>query len=142
MEVDITYIAKDGLHFKDPLECEAHEKSIGVLPNSVADVIIQLEKHDPKEYIFGILLIRHQDGTGSIYTRYTVCCDSVLEDYVNIGDIAEEKRFMVSTFGELIAELRKENRDDPAQYTIVYDKDLSFSSPGIMASHNPLVWKH
>lgn len=141
MEVEITYKAKDGRRFQDPYQCEEYEKAIGVLPNSVADVILQLEKRNPKNYIFGAVFVRHNDGMSSIYTRATACCDSVLEDYVNVNDILEEKRYMTATVEELIETLKEEVQDAPAQYFIVYDDNLEFSHPGIMASHNPLVWK-
>ena len=141
MEIDITYIAKDGCRFKDPLKCEDYEKTIGVLPNSVADVINMFEKY-PKHFIFGIVMVKHKDGTCSIYTRFTGCCDRVLEDYVTVSSIAKEQRYIYATFEELIATLRdNEDKDSPAQYMIVYDNDMEFKHPGVMASHNPLVWK-
>ena len=142
MEAEVTYIAKDGRRFKDALLCQEYEKSLGVIPNSVADVILQLEKHDVKEFVFGIVIVRDRStGVCSIYTRHTSCCDDVLEDYVNVTDIMEEKRYMTATVGELIETLRKEDKDDYAQYLIVYAKDRQFHSPGIMASHNPMIWK-
>ena len=47
MEVEkIIYKAKDGRLFYDPLECEDYEKTIGILPGSVGDLINELEKND------------------------------------------------------------------------------------------------
>ena len=142
MDVEITYTAKDGRRFDDPLKCEDYEKHLGVIPDSVADIILELEKQDPKAYIFGIVMVRRKDGTATIYTRFTGCCDSVLEDYVNIINISEEQRYICATFKELIAALRNEVQDAAAQYMIVFSKDVEFGHPGIMANHNPLVWKH
>ncbi|MBQ8154814.1 MAG: hypothetical protein IJ082_00590 [Prevotella sp.] len=142
MEAEVMYIAKDGRRFTDALQCEEYEKTIGVIPNSVADVILQLEKHDKQEFIFGIVIVRDRNtGVCSIYTRHTSCCDCVLEDYVNVADILEEKRYITATVGELIETLRHEDKDNFAQYMIVYSKNMQFKSPGIMASHNPMIWK-
>lgn len=142
MDIDVTYVAKDGCRFKDPLKCEDYEKTLGVLPNSVADVIIQLEKQNPKDYLFGIVMVKHKDGALTLYTRFTGCCDRVLEDYVTVSSITKEQRYICATFEELIATLREqEDKDSPAQYMIVFDNDMEFKHPGIMASHNPLVWK-
>lgn len=142
MDIDVTYVAKDGCRFKDPLKCEDYEKTLGVLPNSVADVIIRLEKQNPKDYLFGIVMVKHKDGAVTLYIRFTGCCDRVLEDYVTVSSITKEQRYICATFEELIATLREqEDKDSPAQYMIVYDNDMEFKHPCIMASHNPLVWK-
>lgn len=141
MEAEVTYIAKDGRRFADAIQCEEYERTIGIIPNTVADLLLTLGKHDEKEYVYGILLIRHKDGSGSIYTRFTGCCDDVLESFVNIRDLTEEQRYITDTVGELKEALRKLDGDDPVQYMIVYSLNIEFDSPGIMANHNPLVWK-
>ena len=142
MEAEVTYIAKDGRRFTDALECQDYESHLGVIPNSVADTILRLQKLDAKDFIFGIVVVRDTaSGVCNVYTRQTVCCDSMLEDYVNVADILEEKRYMVATVGNLIETLRKEDKDSPAQYMIVYSTDMKLSSPGVMASYNPLIWK-
>lgn len=141
MDVDITYVAKDGCRFDDPLKCEEHEKRLGVLPNSVADIILRFEKY-PKSYIFGIVLVRRNDGTCCIYSRFTGCCDCVLEDYVTVSNLTKEQRYMYDTFEELIETLRnEEDKDSPAQFMIAYSDDMEFKRAGVMANYNPLVWK-
>ena len=60
---------------------------------------------------------------------------------MNVADILEEKRYITATVGELIETLRHEDKDNFAQYMIVYSKNMQFKSPGIMASHNPMIWK-
>lgn len=142
MEAEVTYVAKDGRRFSDALQCEEYERTIGVIPNTVADVILELDKRDENEYIFGIVLVRHRnDGSASIYTRFTGCVDDKLESFVNLSDIITEQRYITATFGELKNALRKEDKDDWAQYMIVFSSNLEFERPGIMASHNPLAWK-
>ena len=142
MEAEVCYIAKDGSRFTDALLCEEYEKTIGIIPNTVADLILTLSKHDEKEYIFGIALVRHRkDGSASIYTRFTGCCDDALESFVNIKDLTEEQRYITATVGDMIDALRKLDGDDPVQYMIVFSSDIEFHGPGVMANHNPLVWK-
>lgn len=142
MEAEITYIAKDGKRFADALQCEEYEKTIGIIPNTVADLILTLGKRDEKEYVFGIAMVRHRkDGSASIYTRFTVCCDDVLESFVNIKDLTKEQRYITATVGDLVNALRKLDGDDPVQYMIVLSSDIEFHIPGIIANHNPLVWK-
>lgn len=141
MEAEVTYIAKDGRRFTDAIQCEEYEKTIGIIPHTVADLLLTLGKHDEKEYVYGILLIRHKDGSASIYTRFTGCCDDVLESFVNIRDLTEEQRYITDTVGELKEALRKLDGDDPVQYMIVYSQNIEFDSPGIMANYNPLAWK-
>lgn len=136
------YIAKDGRRFTDALLCEEYEKTIGIIPNTVADLILTLSKHDEKKYVFGIALVRHRkDGSASIYTGFTGCCDDALEAFVNIKDLTEEQRYITATVGDMIDALRKLDGDDPVQYMIVFSSDIEFHGPGVMANHNPLVWK-
>jgi hypothetical protein len=142
MEAEVTYIAKDGCRFTDPIQCEEYEKTIGVLKNSVADVILELDKHNENDYISGVVLVRHRkDGSGHVYTRFTGCVDSMLESFVNISNLTGEQRYMTSTFGELKDELREHDKDDWVQYMIVYSSSMDFEHPGIMANYNPMVWK-
>lgn len=142
MEAEVYYVAKDGRRFTDPLKCEDYEKTVGVLKNSVADVMLELDKHDENDYIFGIVMIRHRkDGSSTVHIRFTGCVDSMLESFVNVGDLREDQRYMTSTFGELKQVLRQYDKDDWVQYMIVYSSSLEFEHPGIMASYNPMVWR-
>ena len=143
MEIDkIIYKAKDGRIFFDPLECEDYEKTIGVLPGSVGDFIVEMEKQTkPDNFIFGIVKV--QDGEmSSIYTRCTVCVDNMLEDYVNVDNLSDEKRYSVSTAGELIDTMKQLDKDLPCQYFILFSEDINFKCSGIMANYNKKAWSN
>ena len=140
MEVaTIIYKAKDGRTFTDPLECEEYEKTLGILPNSVGNLVQLLEKRNPNDYIFGIVLIKENDEC-SVYTRATVCLDNILEDYVNPENLTEEQRYLSETIGEFLAILRKRDKDAPCQWWIMYNSDRSMRSPGMMANFNNEAW--
>ena len=142
MEAEVTYIAKDGKTFKDALQCQEYEKTIGVVPYTVADVILELDKLDDSTYIFGIVFIRHRkDDSSSIYAYCTVCIDEKLESFVNVNNLTAEQRYITGTVGELKDALRMIDKDDWAQYMIAYSPDIELKHPVIMASHNPKVWK-
>ena len=141
MEIDrIIYKAKDGRIFFDPIECEEYEKTIGVLPGSVGDFLNELDKNtNDADYIFGI--VKMMDGDkGIIYMRCTVCVDRLLEDYVNVENLTEEKRYFVSTAGELKNTLKQVNKDLPCQYFIVFSSDMNFKVSGAMSNHNNAAW--
>lgn len=141
MEVaSITYRAKDGKLFLDPLECEEYEKTIGILPGSVGALIQDLEKLEPSDYIFGQVLAKGEERQ-IVYCRATVCCDSVLEDYVNVNNLNEQQRYLISTVGNFIEELRKTNKDYPCQYMLMYSSNIEMRNCGIMASYNKKAWK-
>lgn len=140
MEAEITYIAKDGRRFDDALKCEEHEKSLGIIPNSVGMLIQDLEKLDAEMYIFGIVLTR-SDKELTLYTRWTISTDHILEDYVNVENLDDEKRHDVARVGELVKTLKELDKDIPCQYFIIYSKDVDLRCPGCMANHNPKAWK-
>lgn len=141
MEIErIIYKAKDGRIFYDPIECEEYEKTIGVLPGSIGDFLNELDKHTKdSDYIFGI--VRTLKGSeGFIFVRCTVCLDSFLEDYVNVENLPQEKRYYIATVGELKNTIKQIDKDLPCQYFIVYSSDINFKTSGSMANHNNAVW--
>lgn len=140
MEIFAKYIAKDGKSFDDPMECQEYEKTIGILSGSVGELIHLLDKNTKRNYyIFGVVKIR--DGNkGYIYTRYTACIDYLLEDYVNVEDLPEEKRYEKATVGELADTLRKLDKDLPCQFFIIFSETVDLKCPGCIANHNPYVW--
>ena len=142
MEIDkIIYKAKDGRVFYDPLECEEYEKTIGILPGSVGDFLNWLGKYTTdSDYIFGIVKVQDGDKS-SIYTRSTVCADSLLEDYVNVENLTQEQRHYISTAGELKNTLKQINQDLPCQYFIVFSSDIDFHVSGTMANQNNNAWR-
>lgn len=145
MEVaNITYRAKDGKLFLDPLECEEYEKTIGILPGSVGALIADLEKLKPTMYIHGVVLVREKEANkdeSAIYTRTTMCCDSLLEDYVNVNNLTEEQRYMSETVGCFIKELKKTNKDYPCQYMLAFSHNISMVPAGVMSNYNISAWR-
>ena len=141
MEIDtIYYKAKDGRLFTDPLKCEAYEKTLGVIPNSVGNLINLLKDHKPEEYINGIVMVKHPDGKCGIYMRATCCVDDKLESFVNVKDLTPEQRYSCTTVGDLIYELEQTDKDWPCQYMIVYSANIDMNPPGCMANYNAKVW--
>ena len=140
MEIDrIIYKAKDGKIFLDPLECEEYEKNIGVLQGSVGKLVIDLESHDPKEYIYGIVLVKDGEKM-TLHTRCTICVDFMLEDYVNVDNLPEEKRHVTSTVGELLLMLKMLDKDLPCQYFLLFSDNIKLNHPGAMANYNQDAW--
>lgn len=143
MEIDtIYYKAKDGRLFTDPLKCEDYEKTLGILPGSVADLISQMEKMmKPESYIFGIVYVRMPDGKKNIYVRWTGCVDDQLESFVNVKDLTWEQRYQYETAGNFMETLRKIDKDAQCQYMITWSDNIDYSEPGIMSNYNRAVWK-
>ena len=141
MEIDsIFYKAKDGRIFTDPLKCEEYEKTIGILPGSVGDLIRELEKLNPAEYIDAIVMIKASDGNISFFIRGTVCLDDWLESYVNVNNLRESQRYMYDTVGNFAKRLKQLNKDDMCQYMVIHADNLQMSKAGIMANFNKLAW--
>lgn len=140
MEVEtIIYRAKDGRRFYDPLECEEYEKTLGIVPNSVGNLVQLLEEKDPNKYIYGLILIKDSDGYG-LYMRATYCVDEKLEDYVNLNELNQEQRYHIYTIGDLLNCLRKINQDAPCQWWIVFSDDIDMKRNGMMVNFNPKCW--
>ena len=143
MEIDsIFYKAKDGRLFDDPLKCEDYERTLGIVPGSVGELISNLEKQTkPEDYVDGLVLVRKQDGSGSMYKRSTVCIDEKLEDYVNVENLSKEQRYESATVGGLLSQLKEVDKDLPCQYFLIWSKDIDMSNFGMMANYNKEAWK-
>lgn len=143
MEVEkIIYKAKDGRLFYDPLECEDYEKSLDVMPNSIGDLINQLEKEHVKGgYMTGIVMVKNTNGQTSIYMNYTANIDDKLEDYVNVENLKEEQRYVITKVDDVVKFLKTLDKDLPCQYMITYSKHIDFHPVRVMANHNKEVWK-
>lgn len=141
MEIDkIYYKAKDGRIFTDPLKCESYEKTIGILPGSVGELINKLEEHDKGEYVCAIVWINEKDKR-SVHVFHTSCLDLWLGSYVNVNDIDEEQRYMKSTVGGVVEVLKSIDKDYMCQYMIVLSEDLEMKNVGVLANYNKSVWK-
>lgn len=136
----IIYKAKDGRTFTDPLACEEYEKTLGVIPGSVGDLIQELEKRNPNDYIFGIVFIKGNDKNNILLIRITICLDGILEDYVNLENLTEEQRYLSETIGVFLRTLRKMDKDAPCQWWIIHSKDISLKGAGMMANYNEKCW--
>lgn len=143
MEVEkIIYKAKDGRLFYDPLECEDYEKSLDVIPNSIGDLINNLEKeHVQGGYMTGIIMVKEANVQTTLYTECTTNIDKYLEDYVNVENLKEEQRYLTAKVDDVVKFLKRLDKDWPCQYMIVYSKNIDFQRPGVMANHNKEVWK-
>ena len=142
MEIDrIVYKAKDGKIFFDPIECEEYEKTIGVLPGSVGDLLNELDKNtSDTDYIHSIVKILDGDES-RIDMRTTICVDNLLEDYVNVENLSEEKRYAISTAGELKNILKEVNQDLPCQWFVIFSSDINFDCLGAMSNYNKNAWR-
>ena len=134
------YKAKDGKLFQDPLECQEYEKNLGVIPNSVADIINVLEEMNPNDYVNATMILKEPDGTKTILCYDTICCDLKMNPYVNVEDLDIEQRCFIYTFTDIINWLKKYDKDCPVQYMIVFSSDITMKNTGIMANNNPNVW--
>lgn len=142
MEIaEIYYKAKDGRIFTDPLKCEEYEAKLGIIGGSVGELINELEKHaKPEAYVNGMVMVRKADGTGSMYTRCTVCIDDMLEDYVNVENLSKEQRYESATVGGLLSELKEVDKDLPCQYFLIWSKNIDMEGFGIVANYNKKAW--
>lgn len=146
MEIDtIFYKAKDGRIFTDPLECQEHEKTIGILKGSVAAMLQDIEEHMPerKGYVSG--LVQVMDGKTSRIWNYAIrCIDDQLEDFVNVKDLREEQRYVATTIEGLFNDYKDVDHDLPCQYMLLLSTDLKLDcSKGnvwTIANWNPKAW--
>ena len=141
MEVaSIIYRAKDGRLFHDPLECEEYEKTIGILPGTVGALIKNLEELSLTDYIMGLVVVKEEECC-CFYRRETVCCDSLLEDFVNIKELTKEQRYLYETVGDFIEELKKTNKDYPCQYMLAHSSNINMRPSAVMSNYNEKVWR-
>lgn len=136
----IIYEAKDGRLFHDPLECEEYEKTIGILPGTVGALIKSLEELSPTDYIMGMVIVKEEECC-CFYRRETVCCDSLLEDFVNIKELTKEQRYLYETVGDFIEELKKTNKDYPCQYMLAHSSNINMRPSAVMSNYNEKVWR-
>lgn len=142
MEVDtIYYRAKDGKIFTDPLECENYEKTIGILPGSVGELIQTLEEIPKERFCNAVLMTRNKKGKRSLYTFSTIDCSDKLELFANPESLTEEQRYLSETIGDMIKLLKKLDKDDGCQYMLFYAATREFKNCGVIANLNKEIWK-
>ena len=143
MEIYQRYIAKDGMSFDDPIKCQEHEKTIGILKGSVGELVIEIQKNcTDNQFVSGIILVKQAKGKSDIYVRYTGCIDHKLEDYVSVDNLTEEQRYESATIGDLLERLKKIDKGLPCQYMLAYSDYLDMHSPGMMGSYNAKAWSN
>lgn len=142
MEILTNYMTKDGKMFSDPLECEAYEKGLGIVPGSVADVVrFMEEKRKPGEYLSGLVFVRKQNGDGAAFQCDTRNIDDKLEAYVNVENLTWAQRYITTTVKDLTGWLKNFDQDCPVQYFLIFSEDIDMGKNGIMAQTNPKIWK-
>lgn len=145
MEVSsIIYKAKDGKLFYDPLECEQYEKTIGILPGSIADMVrFVRENRGDCKYMTGAVLYARPDGTKTFHNLNTLCIDDNLESFVNVKDLQEEQRYVFMKVDDFIAYYDKEKcKDWPCQWLFALSEYIDMREICTMSNgNNPNVWK-
>lgn len=141
MEIDMTYIAKDGRRFRDPLQCEDYEKSLGILPGSVGDLKRRLSLLPQDDYVWALVVVRDKaNDRYAYYQAVTQCIDEQLEDYVNVESLSEEKRYKLYTVREFSMMLENQNQDAACQYMLFHSPQFQGTNVSACANHNPDVW--
>lgn len=142
MDIINYYIAKDGTRFEDPLECQDYERKLGHPNGTVGRAKIDIEKFGKDKYIHGTLkVIRRLDPSKRGYHLYsTRCIDHELEDYVNVEDINEDKRWITSTFANVLNDLNRYDDDDLCEYEFLYSDNKQFHKFGICRTENKELW--
>ena len=144
MEIDqIFYKAKDGRLFTDPLLCEEYEKTIGIIPGSIADMVQYVKDNaGDSKYVAGAVYFCWPDGRRTFNVLSNVCIDDCLESFVNVKDLREEQRYAATTMEEFLAYYDKEEkRDFPCQFLLAVSKEISMNIISIFSNgNNPNVW--
>lgn len=144
MEIDtIYYKAKDGRLFTDPLKCEQYEKTIGILPGSIADMVQHIKENiGDAKYVSGAVYYCMPDEKKIFHSISTVRIDDKLESFVNVKDLREEQRHVAMTTEDFFAYYGKEDmRDYPCQYLLSFSYDYGKDIYAVLASGiNPKVW--
>ena len=80
------------------------------------------------------------DHNGEKYWHHfiTTCLNEYLEDYVNVGDIMDEKRWITATVADAVKMLEKFDDNDECIYLLTCCKQRDFNSPfgGTMQANN------
>ena len=144
MEVStIIYKAKDGKLFYDPLECEQYEKTIGILPGSIADMV-QFVKDNMGDckYMTGAVFYAHPDGKKTFHNLDNMCIDDKLESFVNVKDLQEEQRYVFMTVDNFISYYDKEElKDCPCQWLLAMSEHIDMREICTMSNgNNPNMW--
>ena len=143
MEAELVYYAKDGRRFRDPLECERYERTLGLQPGTWGYARESLRALGEDMYLNGYIAIRH-DGRSRWHHMITTCLDDRLEDYVNVNDLSEDKRWISITIGGMIEFLDTQySDDDECIYLLTYCKQKDFMCDfGATSQTNNVFWEH
>ncbi len=141
MEIECYYIAKDGMRFTDPVECTEYEKTLSTSPGTVGRAKLDLQSIGKDKYVFGILKVKSEKKGVQLHTYQIMCLDDYLEDYVNVNDLVEDKRWAYSTMNSVLKTLGKYEDSDDCEYEFIYSDNKEMKSCGCTRSYNQRFWE-
>ena len=134
MEIDVTYVAKDGMRFTDALKCQDYEKTLGVIPGSVGDFICQLEKMPQEHYISGSVMVRTKTGKGMSFQSFV---SRAVDDDIEESDPLFSEKAITTTVAQAIRCITHlYDKDSPIQYICMVCEKVKSESGIIMANIN------
>ena len=139
MEAELRYYAKDGRQFTDPLRCQEYERTLGLLPGTVGKAKVDLKAFGEDKYVTAIVCVLHDDKSYS-HTFITMKIDHLLEDYVNVNDLMDEKRYETATIRSILSALDLYDDDDLCEYTILYSDSMDMVNCGYTKTMNHKYW--
>jgi hypothetical protein len=140
METELVYISKDGRKFDDPFKCEEYERFLGKEPGKVGHAKEALRSIGMGQYLNGYLAVHHD---GQNYWRHfiTTCLDEYLENYVNVNELLEEKRWMTATVADAVRMLEEFDDSDECIYLLTCCRQRDFKGPfGATSQQNNNFW--
>lgn len=140
MEAEVTYIAKDGRRFTDALQCEEYEKTIGIVPGSVADFIRNLRELPSENYISGSIMVQTNIDTGTSFQNFV---SSSMDEDDDESDPLFSEKSITTTVSEAIERLSKLYKPDaPCQYICLVADKVSTQKGIILANINKQIFEN
>ena len=140
MDTELFYIAKDGRRFTDPFKCEEYEKMLGKQPGTVGYAKDALRNIGEQKFINGHVAVHHVGECHWVH-YITTCLDDYIEDYVNVNNLPEEKRWITSTIADAIKMLDGFDESDECVYMLTACDQRDFKSLNSVAmQHNQAFW--
>ena len=134
MEIDVTYVAKDGRRFTDALKCQDYEKTIGIIPGSVGDFICQLEQMPQEHFISGSVMVRTKTGKGMSFQNFV---SRAMDDDIEESDPLFSEKAITTTVAQAIEAISHlYDRDFPIQDICMVCEKVQSGTGVIMANIN------
>ncbi len=141
MEAEVIYKAKDGKKFDDPMECEKYERKLGIKPGTVGFAKETFRNIGMDMYLNGQLAVLHEKKA-VWHHLITLNIDDYIEDYVNVNNIAQDKRWMKAQVKVVLKYLEQYNDDDECVYMLTFCRNMDFKGTlGTMMQNNEDFWK-